>query len=59
MSRSTLWKFVHSKLKEGLPVYLSRAQQDGKSCRTIASELTVLTGIRVSKSTVDRWMLEP
>lgn len=53
---SILWRFVNSKLKEGLPVYLSRAVHDGKPIRAIATELEALTGVPVSKSTVDRWL---
>ena len=59
MTHSDKFQLVSSKLKEGLPTFLSRAQHDGKTVRAVAKELTKLTGVNVSKSTVDRWLLRP
>ena len=59
VTHSDKFQLVSSKLKEGLPVFLSRAQHDGKTVRAIAIELSTRTGTKVSKSTVDRWLLKP
>lgn len=55
---SILFGYLSSKLEDGLPYYLSQAQKQGKSVRTIAKELHELTHIHVSKSSIDRWIRE-
>jgi intein-encoded DNA endonuclease-like protein len=52
-----LWEFVDEKIG-GLAPYLEQAREEGMTYRAIAADLTVRTGIDVSKSTVARWITD-
>lgn len=56
---SAKYELLQVRLGRSLAEYLQAARADGRDWRTIASDLTTLTGVSVSYETLRSWAPEP
>jgi hypothetical protein len=59
MQRSPQYEFLQVRLGRDLSAYVQEARAAGRAWRTIAADLSAITGVTVSYETVRVWFAEP